>query len=222
MASASVVNFPAFRQHTEARQAANTAMMGLLVGSQMAAHLLSLVEGSDLLLPSIFPGVPHVGRFNLTAKIARDVLIRADEHLGTMAVPYAMSIHEDLMRSCIELSGNTPPHQAKYLHSALESFTGGNFHADSMSQFHVLREMRNATIHSGGVIDQRVPDCVNDMSQPALVNWERIAGRSPQRLVTGDTACRLAPSRGQLRCRAAPGAPPRPRPSPRRRRRRRA
>lgn len=187
MASTSVVNFPAFRQHTEAREAANTAIMGLLVGSQMAAHFLTLLQGSGHLLPSLFPGVPHVGRFNLTSEGARDVLVHADEHLGTMAVPYAFSIHEDLMRSCIELLGQTPPHSVKQLHSTLATVTGGTFHADSLSQFHLLREMRNAAIHSGGVIDQRVPDCVRDMSPAALTNWKRVTGRSPANLAVGNT-----------------------------------
>lgn len=185
MASTPVVNFPAFRQHTRAREDANTAIMGLLVGSQMAAHFLTLTDGSDHLLPSIFPGVPHVGRFNLTSKAARDVLVRADQHLGTMAVPYALSIHEDLMRSCTSLAGGSATQSAKALHSTLALRTGGKFDVDSLAQFHVLREMRNAVIHSGGVIDQRVVDCAAAMSSAAVDTWKRIVGRSPCGLTDG-------------------------------------
>jgi hypothetical protein len=129
--------------------------------------------------------VPHVGRFNLTSTAARDVLVSADRHLGTMAVPYALSIHEDLMRSCIELTGGTPPQSTARLHSKLANLTGGQFHADSLAQFHVLREIRNAVIHSGGVIDQRVVTCAAAMSPAAEGNWKKIVGRSPRRLAVG-------------------------------------
>ncbi|MCK2236410.1 MULTISPECIES: hypothetical protein [unclassified Crossiella] len=159
--------------------------MGLLVGAKIAANFLSLTDGSKHLLPTIFPAVEHVGRFNLTSAAARDVLIQADQHLGMMAVPYALALHEDLLRSCITLAGGTAPQSVKHLHRALETCTGGTFRADPLAQFHVLREMRNSVIHNGGVIDQRVPDCAGALSPMAAADWKRIVGRSPVNLAVG-------------------------------------
>jgi len=155
----------------------------------MAAHFLTLTDGSEHLLPSIFPGVDHVGRFNLTSEAAREVLVNADVHLGTMAVPYALAIHEDLMRSCIRLTGNDPPYSTAGLHEKLQELCGAeHFHADSLAQCHTLREMRNAVIHSAGLLaDDRVPARAAAMSEAANTEWKKLAGRSPTRLRVGDT-----------------------------------
>lgn len=64
-------------------------MPALLAGAQLASHLLVLTEGSDRLLPEVYPRVPHIGRFNLTSDAARRILDSADTHLGAMSVPYA-------------------------------------------------------------------------------------------------------------------------------------
>lgn len=190
MARSPLVNFPAFRQHTQAREDANTAIMGLLFGAQMSARFLTLTDGSAKLLPEMFPGVPHVSRFNLTTADARRVLGNADKHLGMMAVPYALSIHEDLLRSCIDVTGTKAPHAASALHATLEnacSNGGCTFHPDSLAQLHALREMRNAVIHNGGVIDHRVVNEVAKMSADAVSNWRKIVGRDPRPLKAGTT-----------------------------------
>lgn len=184
-----IVNFPEFRRHTAARKDADTSIMGLLVGSQMAAHFLSLTDGSAQLLPAIFPGVQHVTRFNLTSSTAREVLLNADRHLGMMAVPYALGIHEDLLRKCLELAGHPSPEgvRAWALHKRLEGHCApARFDADSLAQLDTLREMRNATIHSGGIIDQRVVDQAAAMSPAAETHWKKLVGRSPVRLTVGD------------------------------------
>jgi hypothetical protein len=77
--------------------------MGLLAGALMAAHMLQLTRGSDRLLPEIFPDIPHIRRFNLTTTAARDILSAGDVHLGAMAVPYALAIHEDYLKTCLLL-----------------------------------------------------------------------------------------------------------------------
>ncbi|OXM49568.1 hypothetical protein CFP71_29940 [Amycolatopsis thailandensis] len=164
--------------------------MGLLFGAQMSAKFLTLMDGSDQLLPAMFPGVQHVGRFNLTTTSARNVLVEADKHLGMMAVPYALAIHEDLLRSCIELTGCDVPRDASQLHNKLGSECskgGGAFNQDSLSQLHTLREMRNAVIHRGGVIDGRVVKRVAAMSNDAVLDWRKVVGRNPLPLVEGAT-----------------------------------
>ena len=68
-----VVRFADHRQYEQARIEASNAVMGLLAGARMAAHLLQLTEGSDRLLPEIFPQIPHIGRPNLTTTAARGI-----------------------------------------------------------------------------------------------------------------------------------------------------
>ncbi|MPZ67283.1 MAG: hypothetical protein GEU83_17860 [Pseudonocardiaceae bacterium] len=169
-----------------ARREANSAIMALLVGSQMTAHFLSLTVGSQHLLPAMFPAVSHVRRFNLTSDKAREVLLNADAHLGTMAVPYALAIHEDFLRTCLELLGITSEPAAARLHSTLASRAGGGFDSDSLAQFHVLREMRNAVIHLGGRVNQRLVGCANRLSPSAETAWKKVVGRSPRRLGPDD------------------------------------
>ena len=101
-------------------------MMGLLAGSCIAEHFLSLTEGCEHLLPTIFPPVDHIKRFNLTSGKAREVLQNADTYLGTMAVPYALAIHEDFLRTCVALTGAAANGiSAAGLHGELQNITGG-------------------------------------------------------------------------------------------------
>lgn len=98
-----IVRFGAYRQYEQTRTEASNAVMGLLAGAGMAAHMLRLTDGSDRLLPEIFPKVAHIGRFNLTTDAAREILTAGDVHLGAMAVPYALAIHEDFLKTCLGL-----------------------------------------------------------------------------------------------------------------------
>ncbi|MEU7765983.1 hypothetical protein AB0B25_12750 [Nocardia sp. NPDC049190] len=79
--------FRAFREYEERKAEANNAMMALLAGAQLSAHLLRLTEGSDRSLPEVFPAVDHIHRFNLKSHDARQILLSADSHLGKMTVP---------------------------------------------------------------------------------------------------------------------------------------
>ena len=62
----SIVEYLQYRQYEAARIEASNSMMALLAGAQLATHLLQLTEGSNRLLPEVFPQVPHIKRFNLT------------------------------------------------------------------------------------------------------------------------------------------------------------
>jgi hypothetical protein len=93
------VRYPAYRAHLEQRTDANSAIMAFLAGAQLAAHTLKLTEGSDLLLPEVFPNVQHIRRFNLQSSLAIEILGAGESHLGAMAVPYVLAIHEDFVIS---------------------------------------------------------------------------------------------------------------------------
>ncbi|MGW5725355.1 hypothetical protein [Nocardia beijingensis] len=188
-----MVRFRAFREYEERKAEANNAMMALLAGAQLSAHLLRLTAGSDRLLPEVFPAVDHIQRFNLKSDDARLILLGADAHLGKMAVPYVLSLHEDFMRTCIELlvenklcakalaRGNLVS-----LHPDFERTTGHAFDTDMMSYMTVLRLMRNAVIHNGGTVTQALHDELAKWTSSQETGWFALAKRNPRTLRIGD------------------------------------
>jgi hypothetical protein len=188
------VRFAEYRRYEQLRVEASDAVMGLLAGAHMAAHMLQLAEGSQRLLPEIFPKITHIGRFNLKPKAAREILDAGETHLGAMAVPYALAIHEDYLKTCLTLLKRggrlrKEPDDLKLAtqHDEIERATGHSFHHTSIQQVHVLRLMRNCTIHSGGRADRslvnRLARCWSDEAESG---WLRLAKRSPRTLTEGD------------------------------------
>lgn len=198
------VEFPAFRQYEATRQEANNAMMALLAGAQLAAHTLQLTEGSTSLLPDIFPGVEHIRYFNLRTDAAAAVLKDTGHHLGAVAVPYALAVHEDFLMTVLDLvqsfgfvlrapGDNADTSRNKVMawnmHEALWLTLGhlppprGSIIA--LEHFHLLREMRNAQIHAGGTVSTRLHEQVQLMTAPAKSAWESLSRRAPADVITG-------------------------------------
>src|SRR5687768_13620496 len=164
------VDFPGFRRYEAIRQEANNAMMALLAGSKLAAHTLQLTAGSKGLLPEIFPGVEHIRYFNLRTDSATALLLDTGHHLGAVAVPYALAVHEDFVMTTLGLLGqlgyaHKAPgdsrdtynrvsawnmHEAVYL--TLDSPAPVRGACDELEHFHLLREKRNSHIHNGGAV----------------------------------------------------------------------
>ncbi|MFD6106718.1 hypothetical protein ACFWFQ_29115 [Nocardia salmonicida] len=188
-----MVRFRAFREYEEHKAEANNAMMALLAGAQLSAHLLRLTEGSDRLLPEVFPAVDHIQRFNLKSDEARRILLSADPHLGKMAVPYVLALHEDYMRTCVGLladhgvcarglaRGNLVD-----LHPAFATATAQPFDADMISYITVLRLMRNAVIHNGSVVTQVLRDELDTWTTSQEAGWIDLAKRNPRVLAVND------------------------------------
>lgn len=189
-----IVKFAGYRQYEKVRVEASNAIMGLLAGAQMATHMLQLTEGSDRLLPEIFPGIPHIGRFNLTTTAARDILAAGDVHLGAMAVPYALAIHEDYLKTCLHLLQRggvrltKQPGDFKLFnqHEEVERATRQSFNGASLQQLHTLRLMRNCTIHEGGRADSTLINHLATLVIAAESGWVNLAQRSPCSLQLGD------------------------------------
>ncbi|GAB3948634.1 hypothetical protein GCM10029976_080220 [Kribbella albertanoniae] len=191
--TAGIVRFAQYRAFEAQRQDASNAMMGLLAGAQLASHLLQLTEGSDTLLPDVFPRVAHIRRFNLRTEAALSILQSADTHLGAMSVPYALALHEDFLKTCIDLlarNGTAPASASRgalvVLHDAIEAATGKTFDVDSITQLDTLRLMLNATIHSGGRAHQPLIDKVASWSPTAEAAWVRITKKSLAGIAVGD------------------------------------
>ncbi|MEU0790334.1 hypothetical protein ABZ342_09705 [Amycolatopsis sp. NPDC005961] len=179
------VHFPAFRHHEEARQEANNAMMALLVGAQVSAQFLELSRGSSKLLSEIFPGISHIKRLDLRPEAAQSILRGAEQHLGAMAVPQALAIHEGFILDCLDLLG-VQAVKAFKMHAELATRASSAFDADLLSRFHVLREMRNAIIHRSGTADHRLIAAIGDLTPAGDSEWKKHAGRSPVGIRGGD------------------------------------
>lgn len=189
-----IVRFPAYRRYEAIRTEASNAMMALLAGAQLASHLLQLTEGSARLLPEMFPRVDHIRRFNLTTEGAREILLSAGQHLGAMSVPYALAIHEDYMKTCLEMLAGAELCTRRTAvrsslagcHGSIEVATGDLFDTTCIEQIDVLRKMRNCMIHAGGRADSKLVQAVRIWSPAAESNWIRLAKRNPRGLAVGD------------------------------------
>ncbi len=181
-----IVSFHEYRQHDLANTEANNAIMALLAGAHLAAHTLQLTEGSTRLLPEMFPHVPHIQRFNLTTPAARGLLADAEAHLGSMAVPYVLAIHEGFVHACLRLIGDTGTFKASQMHNGIARRLPVNFGAD-LSGFHLARILRNCVIHNGGRVTERsVTELQRDVDPTHIARWTRITRRSPLKLRAGD------------------------------------
>lgn len=189
-----VVRFRAYRQYESLRVEASNALMGLLAGAQLADHLLQLNRGSDRLLPEVYPNVPHIRRFNLTAEAASDILGDADVHLGAMSIAYALALHEDYLKTCLGMAadaGLLSRRRARETrsagqHEALEQACGVRMPPLPLEQLGVLRKMRNAVVHDGGRVDEGLVDAIAGLSPQAVAAWTKVAGNDPTDLRAGD------------------------------------
>lgn len=188
------IRFPQYRDYFAQRTEANKAIMAFLAGSQIARHTLTLTAGSDLLLPQVFPNVPHIGRFSLKTDFAIEVLSEAENHMGAMALPYIFAIHEDFMTSgALELAfraGLVSRSQIKDsrpsdMHELFDSAVGGCFAPASLELFHLLRLMRNSSIHAGRRASQDLETRSQNPTQEAVNLWRVITGSDYPTLSAG-------------------------------------
>jgi hypothetical protein len=185
-----VVKDTAWRDYEAVRIETSNAMMGLLAGAQLASHLLQLMKGSDRLLPEVYPLVPHIGRFNLTSEAASEILASADAHLGAMSVPYALSVHEDYLKTCLTLlarAGLSTINVANKTvlagqHEAIQQATGGSFDTAAICQLDTLRKMRNCTIHAGGRASETLVAHLATLPASVATAWVKLAKRDPRSL----------------------------------------
>lgn len=163
-------------------------MMALLAGSRLAENTLRLTAGSTLLLPDMFPGVPHIRRMNLSTESAQSLLAEAEKHLSAMAVPYALAIHEDFVQTCFGLlikarkmtRREADGERSSTMHRTFESKIDQKLPKDSLDQFHLIRLMRNAVIHAGGKPKPTLVRAAANLKPPALAQWMKVTGEHPK------------------------------------------
>lgn len=195
MVNQQVVKYAKYRSYQEIRIKTSNAMMGLLSGAGLAGHFLQITEGSSLLLPDVFPNVPHIHRFNLSPSSARQILNSADTYLGAMAVPYILALHEDYLKSCLELlevanlsrPGAASASKLATQHDLIVAATNGKYSSIARIQIDTLRRMRNCTIHSGGKVDGALLRDLSNWDVAVEKAWENVAKRSPRNLAAGQS-----------------------------------
>lgn len=193
-----IVKYRGFRNAEEERVATNNAMMGLLVGSKLAAHALEKTTDTTTTLSGIFPTVEHVHRFDLRTDTAQDVLRNSEELLASMAMLYGFGLHEHVMREMLDLlrtAGNNAGHipkkvDAAQLHSKFSEATGHTFEPELITIMDILRKMRNARAHNGGKVPQELETLLTTISTlsgsgatkpTSYILWEEIAKQPPPR-----------------------------------------
>lgn len=193
------VRFAQYRRYEARRVEASNAMMALLAGAGMASHLLQLTRGSKHLLPEVFPQVPHIGRFNLRSELASEILDAADVHLGAMSIPYALAIHDDFLRDCIDLlvvaqvcTGQAAQVPLAAKHPLIAQATRGVFNVDSLGQLTTIRLMRNCMIHEGGRADRTLLNDLASWTPSIEAGWVKLTGNNPRQMRLPTSADELA------------------------------
>jgi hypothetical protein len=180
-----------YREYVANRIEVNNAMTALLAGSRLAAHTLQLTAGSTATLGQLFPAVEHVDRFNLRSDLARHLLRDADQHIASVAVPYALATHEEFVMAMLDFLQKEGRQlvtrgrriKAWNMHTVLFETCGYAEPEEWLQTFHVLREVRNCIIHTGGRIGTDVTDRVAEMGAGARAGWERLnRGDGPEAL----------------------------------------
>lgn len=188
------IRYSDYVKYKDAVTEAGNALMALLAGSQLAVHFLQLTEGSNRLLPEIFPKVEHISRFNLKSEAAYSLLNEAESHLSAMGVPYALSLHEDYMKSCLDLlvkaslckSRRVKDALSHEYHAIFEQATTHSFSRDSKIQLSTLRKMRNCMMHNGGRANSSLITELSNWNVTLESDWVGLAGNSPVGLQLGD------------------------------------
>lgn len=182
MCSMAEIMFRDYRDYVDNRVQVNNAMMALLAGSRLAAHTLSLTVGSTSTLAEVFPAVEHIERFNLRSDSARSLLGHADQHIASVAIPYALATHEEFVTKMLELlkseGRNLITHgkqvKAWNMHEVLFETCGHSKPVEWLETFHVIREIRNSIIHAGGLVDSRLADAISGMGADARAGWLKL------------------------------------------------
>lgn len=179
-----------YRVHRAGMTEADNAMMALLVGAQFASSSLALSAGSNVLLSSMFPSVPHIERFQYRPERAQRELGASEEHLARIAIPYALSVHEDFVGQVkadfekwnVPVSLNGRRWNAETMHEILFESVTTHPNVD-LTEFDLLRRIRNSLIHSGGTVDNYLEEGVDRLSPQGSSHWQEVTGRHPAEIV---------------------------------------
>lgn len=188
------LHYREFRRLKLRRQEANSSVMALLAGSKLAISALRPAAGSQHTLAEIFPSIGHIQRIDLTVDAATELLEGAENHLATMALPYVLALHEDYVKHCClvtceagQMSASTYKDVSpKSMHRVLAEALGCTFDIDALSNFEILRTIRNCLIHTGAVVNDELEAAMVTQTPAAQAEWARITHQVPPTWATGN------------------------------------
>lgn len=188
------VNFPVYRDYIDSCVNGNNAMMALLTGSHIATKTLDMTRGSALTLSEMYPQVPHIQRFNFKNDVAVMQMSSIEAHLATVAIPYALAIHEAFVgtaRKMLESNNvaiplNGQKWNAETMHGIIFSATNYVTSTTTLEIYDLLRRARNDLIHNGGRVSDYLKLRLNSLSSPAVSEWFRITGKYPTEMAKTD------------------------------------
>ena len=184
--------FLEYRAYRDQWAEANDAVMAFLTGAHLARQTLSLTAGSAHSLAEIFPAVPYIHRLNLPPDRATAVFAQAEAHLGAMAVPFLLAVHEDFVtKTVLPLliqQGSISKTKADELsmHEAVQHATSQSLDNALIRVHDVLWQMRNCVIHAGGACDHRLVNARTVLGVDGEQLWEEWTGRSAPYPTSGD------------------------------------
>ncbi|MBW8027123.1 hypothetical protein [Clavibacter michiganensis] len=176
------VAFRRYREFVDARVAANNSMIALLAGSRLASHSMQLHAGSPHYLSGLFPRVRDIERFNLSPDMATQLLDDADEHLSAVAIPYALAVYEAFVIDAIailtrdghNIDESRGSRSAGRMHTTFYAGAGAMEPVEVTRLFHVLRCMRNAQIHRGGLVTDELRTALEALQEGERSRWEQL------------------------------------------------
>lgn len=179
-----VAKYRSYRDYERQRVETNDTVMGLLVGSKLAAQNLGLHSDSTVLLSQAFPELDHVRRLNLRLNRAQDVLNDAEQLLGILAVPQVLALHESLFAGMLKMMDDASQPRTDLavnaktanIHERFEKGAGDTFTKSSVQLFHWVRIARNTHIHSGGKASKALQNQRVSLNETAEDDWWRITG----------------------------------------------
>lgn len=181
-----VIQFPGYRRFDSARIEVNDATMALLIGSRLAAHLLSASTGSSAYLPEIYPSVDGIRRLHLRPDTASALLRDVESHLAAMAIPYIWATFEVLLNETSDLLGRDqkPSPTAvekkdgmKGLLTYIGRVTSSPLDPDDVALLDLVRHIRICIVHYGSRPGSKVRNAWNLLSIPQHDRWVRYANR---------------------------------------------
>lgn len=191
-------HFPPYNAFLSAMDSVNTTVMGLIVGSELAARTLELTRGSKLSIREIFPDLRHVDRFNLPPSAAMEVLQDAPAHIAPMTIPYAMAHMEELVVAFAEI-GHTdmapgwnnvfgddqPPRDTTV--EILSTAQPEIVPKELLFLYQYVRKLRNFIVHGNGVATSDfVRQKWEDSPGNALGIWQRWSRSRPRMVGKGE------------------------------------
>lgn len=179
------IRYLAYRRFDAARIEANNAMVGMLIGTRLSAHLLESHAGASVLLPQIYPQVKGVDLLNRTVADAQAQIASSEAHLATMAIPFLQSVFEDLVTETARLCGMRghtplPAERGQGLEGTLrflERCSNAEFSEVHRALFTFLRHIRNRIIHEGSRASADLDAEWAGLPVAAQARWITVAGR---------------------------------------------